>query len=123
MTTPSGVEYKGNEFSQGRSIQGGTHDSLNNVEVVLVDSAESGLWTVRVIDAGHSVVEPNHTQSQCQVLEYDLRPDPSPLVASFSQDIAIPQVGDEVLVEMKVSNLGNVEAESVEVIFQEEGFS
>ena len=51
VTTPSGVEYKGNEFSQGRSIQGGTHDSLNNVEVVLVDSAEAGLWTVKVTDA------------------------------------------------------------------------
>ena len=36
----------------------------------------------------------------------DLRPDPSPIVSSFSTDITIPQVGDEVLLEMKVSNLG-----------------
>lgn len=122
VTTPSGVEYKGNEFSQGRSIQGGTHDSLNNVEVVLVDSAESGLWTVRVIDAGHSGSRAQpYAIAVSGVGVNDLRPDPSPLVASFTKDIAIPQVGDEVLVEMKVSNLGNVEAESVEVIFQEEG--
>ena len=80
------------------------------------------MWTVRVIDAGHS-----GSRSQPYAIAVsgvgvnDLRPDPSPIVASFSKDIAIPQVGDEVLVEMKVSNLENVEAESVEVIFQEEG--
>ena len=122
VTTPSGVEYKGNEFSQGRSIQGGTHDSLNNVEVVLVDSAEAGLWTVKVTDASHNGgrAQP-YAVAVSGVGVNDLRPDPSPIVTSFSTDIAIPQVGDEVLVEMEVSNLGNVEAENVEVIFQEEG--
>jgi len=122
VTTPSGVEYKGNEFSQGRSIQGGTHDSLNNVEVVLVDSAEAGLWTVKVTDASHNGgrAQP-YAVAVSGVGVNDLRPDPSPILTSFSTDIAIPQVGDEVLVEMEVSNLGNVEAENVEVIFQEEG--
>ncbi|MEC8789493.1 MAG: S8 family serine peptidase [Candidatus Thermoplasmatota archaeon] len=122
VTTPSGVEYKGNEFSQGRSIQGGTHDSLNNVEVVLVDSAEAGLWTVKITDASHNGgrAQP-YAVAVSGVGVNDLRPDPSPIVTSFSTDIAIPQVGDEVLVEMEVSNLGNVEAENVEVIFQEEG--
>ena len=124
VTTPSGVEYKGNEFSQGRSIQGGNHDTLNNVEVVLIDSAEAGLWTVKVTDAGHSGgrAQP-YAIAVSGVGVNDLRPDPSPIVSSFSTDIAIPQVGDEVLVEMKVSNLGNVKAENVEVIFQEEGIS
>ena len=124
VTTPSGVEYKGNEFSQGRSIQGGTHDSLNNVEVVLVDSAEAGLWTVKVTDASHNGgrAQP-YAVAVSGVGVNDLRPDPSPIVTSFSTDIPIPQVGDEVLVEMEVSNLGNVEAENVEVIFQEEGIS
>lgn len=122
VTTPSGVEYKGNEFSQGRSIQGGTHDSLNNVEVVLIDSAEAGLWTVKVTDASHNGgrAQP-YAVAVSGVGVNDLRPDPSPIVTSFSTDIAIPQVGDEVLVEMEVANLGNVEAENVEVIFQEEG--
>ena len=80
------------------------------------------MWTVRVIDAGHSGSRAQpYAIAVSGVGVNDLRPDPSPLVASFTKDIAIPQVGDEVLVEMKVSNLGNVEAESVEVIFQEEG--
>ena len=124
VTTPSGVEYKGNEFSQGRSIQGGTYDTLNNVEVVLIDSAEAGLWTVKVTDAGHSGgrAQP-YAVAVSGVGVNDLRPDPSPIATSFSTDIAIPQVGDDVLVEMEVSNLGNVEAENVEVIFQEEGIS
>ena len=122
VTTPSGVEYKGNEFSQGRSIQGGTYDTLNNVEVVLIDSAETGLWTVKVTDAGHSGSRAQpFAVAVSGVGVNDLRPDPSPIPSSFTTDIAIPQVDDDVLLEMQVSNLGNVEAENVEVIFQEEG--
>ena len=52
------------------------------------------------------VEEPNLTR--WQYLEWgvnDLRPDPSPIITSFSTDMPIPQVGDEVLVEMEVSNL------------------
>ena len=124
VTTPSGVEYKGNEFSQGRSIQGGNYDSLNNVEVILVDSAEMGLWTVKVTDAGHSGSKAQpFAIAVSGVGVNDLRPDPSPVLSSFQTDIAIPQVGDDVLVEMSVTNLGNVKAENVEVIFQEEGIS
>ena len=124
VTTPSGVEYKGNEFSQGRSIQGGTHDSLNNVEVVLVDSAEMGLWTVKVTDAAHSGSKSQpFAVAVSGVGVNDLRPDPAPILASFNTDISIPQVGDDVVVEIEISNLGNVEAENVEVIFQEEGIT
>ena len=122
VTTPSGTEYKGNEFSQGRSIQGGSFDSLNNVEVVLIDSAEAGLWTVKVTDAAHSGSRAQpFAIAVSGVGVNDLRPDPSPIQSSLKTDISIPQVGDDVLVEMKVSNLGNVKAENVEVIFQEEG--
>ena len=124
VTTPSGVEYKGNEFSQGRSIQGGNHDTLNNVEVVLVDSAEMGLWTVKVTDAGHSG---SKTQPFAVAVSgvgvNDLRPDPTLVLPSFNTDISIPQVGDDVLVEIEITNLGNVEAENIEVLFQEEGIS
>ena len=124
VTTPSGVEYKGNEFSQGRSIQGGTHDTLNNVEVVLVDSAEVGLWTVKVTDAGHSG---SKTQPFAVAVSgvgvNDLRPDPTLVLPSFKTDISIPQVGDDVLVEIEIANLGNIEVDNIEVVFQEEGIS
>ena len=122
VTTPSGIEYKGNQFSQGRSIQGGSFDSLNNVEVVLIDSAETGLWTVKVTDSVHSGSRAQpFAIAVSGVGVNDLRPDPSPIQSSLKTDISIPQVGDEVLVEMKISNLGNVKADDVEVIFQEEG--
>ena len=82
------------------------------------------MWTVKVTDASHNGgrAQP-YAVAVSGVGVNDLRPDPSPIVTSFSTDIPIPQVGDEVLVEMEVSNLGNVEAENVEVIFQEEGIS
>ena len=81
-----------------------------------------GLWTVKVTDAGHSGSRAQpFAVAVSGVGVNDLRPDPSPIPSSFSTDISIPQVGDDVLVEMQVSNLGNVEAENVEVIFQEEG--
>jgi len=122
ITTPSGVEYKGNEFSQGRSIQGGIYDTLNNVEVVLIDSAEAGIWTVKVTDSQHSGSKAQpYAIAISGIGVNDLRPDPAPILSSFATDIAIPQVGDTVLVEMEISNLGNVKAENVDVQFQEEG--
>ena len=123
VTTPSGVEYKGNEFSQGRSIQGGNLRFSKQRRGGFADSAEAGLWTVKVIDANHNGgrAQP-FAVAVSGVGVNDLRPDPSPIASSFSKDIAIPQVGDDVLVEMTVSNLGNV-AENVEVVFQEEGLA
>ncbi|MDP6869552.1 MAG: S8 family serine peptidase [Candidatus Poseidoniaceae archaeon] len=122
VTDPSGNEYKGNVFSQGRSTQGGSYDDLNNVEVVLVDQAQIGLWSVVVRDAGHSGSKAQpFAIAVSGVGVNDLRPDPAPVADSFEIDIAIPQVGDDVFVEMNIENLGNVVAESVEVIFQEEG--
>ena len=120
VTTPSGVEYKGNEFSQGRSIQGGTHDSLNNVEVVLVDSAEAGLWTVKVTDASHNGgrAQP-YAVAVSGVGVNDLRPDPSPIVTSFSTDIAIPQVGDEVFNEQIQVHRSLTHEQDIQRTFQE----
>ena len=121
VTNPSGEEYRGNVFSQGRSIQGGDYDDLNNVEVVLIDSAESGLWSVRVRDAGHSGSKSQpFAVAVSGVGVNDLRPDPAPLISSFATDIAIPQVGDDVLVEIEFTNLGNVKADDIELLFKEE---
>ncbi|MBN1355366.1 S8 family serine peptidase [bacterium] len=39
--------YRGNNFSSGWSVPGGTADSLNNIECIYVENA-SGLYTVRV---------------------------------------------------------------------------
>ena len=52
-TDPNGLTYLGNDFANGRSTTGGSADLLNNVEVVLIDSAIIGTWTVEIIDANH----------------------------------------------------------------------
>lgn len=46
---PSNNEYKGNVFSSGVSVTGGSYDTLNNVEIVLRNSPATGEWKVRVI--------------------------------------------------------------------------
>ena len=54
VTAPDGTVYLGNDFANGRSATGGSRDDVNNLEVVLIDAAESGTWTVKVKDAQHS---------------------------------------------------------------------
>uniref|UniRef100_A0A7C4YG25 Purple acid phosphatase N-terminal domain-containing protein n=1 Tax=candidate division WOR-3 bacterium TaxID=2052148 RepID=A0A7C4YG25_UNCW3 len=46
---PSNNEYKGNYFSSGQSVTGGSYDALNNVEIVKINSPATGVWKVRVI--------------------------------------------------------------------------
>ena len=47
------VTYVGNDFANGRSTSGGAKDTKNNVEVVLIDSASTGIWNVKVKDFSH----------------------------------------------------------------------
>jgi Subtilase family len=47
VTTPSGI-FKGNVFSGGQSATGGSFDTVNNVEQVLINSPATGNVTVRV---------------------------------------------------------------------------
>ena len=48
VESPDGTVYLGNDFANGRSTTGGTKDDINNLEVVLGDSAMKGIWTMRV---------------------------------------------------------------------------
>ncbi|MCL5996832.1 MAG: S8 family serine peptidase [Chloroflexi bacterium] len=50
ITAPDGATtYWGNQFSGGRSQPGGSHDTVNNVENVYIDSPATGTWKVEVI--------------------------------------------------------------------------
>jgi hypothetical protein len=49
VVSPEGAIYLGNVFGSGVSVTGGSADSLNNLEQVLVTSPTSGAWTVRVV--------------------------------------------------------------------------
>tara|TARA_B110000438_G_scaffold100549_1_gene99428 strand:+ start:194 stop:4723 length:4530 start_codon:yes stop_codon:yes gene_type:complete len=118
VTSPDGTIYKGNDFANGVSTTGGSADDTNNLEVVLLDYAMSGVWTVK---AKNTYQGGSSAQTySIAVMGYgvnDLRPDPMVMVDEFSMDVSIPQVGDPVHIETKVFNAGNVEAESFDVVF------
>ena len=108
VISPDGATYKGNVFTNGRSTQGGSKDSVNNVEVVALDSTAQGIWTIRVKDSQHggsrtwqpfSIAVRGHNVN-------DLSPDPTFVPDSMNLSTPIPQVGEEVQVTVSVKNLG-----------------
>ena len=122
VTTPSGEVYLGNDFANGRSTTGGSADTINNVEVVLVDNAELGVWTVKVKDAYHggSKAQPFAIAVMGHGVN-DLRPDPTILEDEFSMSVTIPQVGDQLQLTSKVFNVGNVRADYFDIVFEVDG--
>ena len=109
VISPNGqLSYKGNAFVNGRSVTGGTKDSTNNVEVVLVDNAATGTWTVRVRDAQHGGGRSWQPYSLAVrgVNVNDLSPDPTFVQDSFEISTQIPQVGEDVDISVVVKNQG-----------------
>ncbi len=109
VISPNGqITYKGNAFINGRSVTGGTKDSTNNVEVVLIDNAATGTWTVRVRDAQHGggrTWQP-YALAVRGVNVNDLSPDPAFVQNSFEISSTIPQVGEEVDISVLIQNQG-----------------
>ena len=117
-----GTTYKGNVFNSGRSIAGGSFDSKNNVEVVLVDNAAVGTWTVRVKDdyhGGSNTWQP-FALAVRGVNVNDLSPDPT-----FAPDVwitpTIPQIGESVQIGITVENLGAGSVSDLEVMARADG--
>ena len=48
VTSPSSAVYRGNVFISGQSSTGGSYDLVNNVEQVLINTPETGTYTVRI---------------------------------------------------------------------------
>jgi len=122
VTDPSGQLYLGNDFANGRSTTGGTADGINNVEVVLVDTAEVGIWTVVVKDSYHggSRAQPFAIAVMGNGVN-DLRPDPTMVEEEFSMSVTIPQVGDQLQLNTKIFNVGNVRADFFDIRFEVDG--
>jgi hypothetical protein len=55
VVSPTGTVYKGNVFSGGVSVTGGSKDDRNNVEQVHLTNPAIGEWTVRVNGAAVNV--------------------------------------------------------------------
>jgi hypothetical protein len=49
VISPSDALYRGNVFSSGASVTGGSADNINNVEQVRLASPASGEWTLRIV--------------------------------------------------------------------------
>ena len=122
VESPDGTIYLGNDFANGRSTTGGTKDDVNNLEVVLIDTAMKGIWTVRVKDGMHggSNIQPFAIAVSGQGVN-DLRPDPQVVANSMLLNVSIPQVGDQVRLTTEVFNAGNIKAESVDLAFVIDG--
>ncbi|DAC19708.1 MAG TPA: hypothetical protein D7H91_06930, partial [Candidatus Poseidoniales archaeon] len=122
ITSPDGTVYLGNDFANGRSATGGARDSVNNLEVVLIDNAAMGTWTLKVKDAQHSG---GKTQPYAvAVLGHgvnDLRPDPKVVPEDFEMDVAIPQVDDPVQLTTSFFNFGNAKANTFPIAFEVDG--
>ena len=117
IIAPDGTEYKGNDFANGRSTTGGDADDVNNVEVVLIDQADSGVWTVRITDVAHG----GQRSDQPFALAVrgagvnDLRSDPIPIPTSFQLSTAIPQVNEVCQISIQIENQGGGSADGLRV--------
>ena len=110
VTSPDGsVTYVGNDFANGRSTTGGAKDTKNNVEVVLIDSATTGIWNVKVKDFSHggSRTYQPFAIAVRGVNVNDLTPDPSIAPGSFEISTPIPQVGEPTSFSVSVVNQGS----------------
>ncbi|HII42526.1 TPA: S8 family serine peptidase [Candidatus Thalassarchaeaceae archaeon] len=108
ITNPNGLLFKGNVFTNGESVANGQKDSKNNVEVVLVDNAAVGTWTVRVRDSSHggsNFYQP-YSLAVRGVNVNDLDPDPTFVSDSFELSVPIPQVDEEVEFSISLINQG-----------------
>ena len=110
VTAPDGTTtYLGNVFQNGRSSTGGSTDTLNNIEVVLVDQAQKGIWTVHVEDVRHG----GQRSQQTYALAVrgagvdDLSPDAAFVPNSFQLSDPIPQVNEQVTFSLQVTNMGS----------------
>jgi len=110
VTSPDGtVTYLGNDFANGRSTTGDLKDSKNNVEVVLIDSASTGIWNVKVKDFSHGGSR-NYQPFAIAVRGVnvnDLTPDPALAPGSFEISTPIPQVGEPTNFSVSVINQGS----------------
>ncbi len=122
VTDPNGNIYLGNDFANGRSTTGGSADNTNNVEVVLIDSAIVGQWTVKVKDTYHggSRSQPFSLAVMGHGIN-DLLPDIEVVESGYGIDIPIPSVGEEVHFNSRIENTGNVKSDFFDVELQVDG--
>ncbi|HPI06139.1 MAG TPA: S8 family serine peptidase, partial [Saprospiraceae bacterium] len=77
VTAPDGTTvFLGNNFNAGQSATGGAFDGVNNVEMVLVNTPQTGTWRIEVI--GTAINQGNPSQGYALVATADTQEPPSP---------------------------------------------
>ena len=85
VVSPGGAQlFRGNVFASGVSTTGGTADTANNVETVLVAAPVAGDWTIRVRGTAVNVGDPG--QGYALVVTADLT---DPPVTTGTQDTLV----------------------------------
>lgn len=109
VVSPDGTQlFRGNVFAAGVSATGGAADTLNNAEMVLVDTPAAGDWTIRVIGTAVNVGSPG--QGYAVVVTADM---PEPPVSTGVQDTLVVRVKfADVAFEPPLANLQNLIAEA-----------
>ena len=108
VVSPDGTQtFRGNVFAGGVSTTGGVADTLNNVEMVLINAPAVGDWTIRVIGTAVNVGNPG--QGYAVVATSDMR---EPPVATGVQDTLVVRVKfADVAFEPPLANLQNLMAD------------
>ncbi|UCC92410.1 MAG: S8 family serine peptidase [Thermoplasmata archaeon] len=116
---PDGKKYSGNNFTGGvtDALDDFTHDRVNNVEGILIESPASGLWNLRVVaynvptgDQDYAlVVSGNVEKGHVDLVPQGMSATPSEL-----------EEGHMVTVTAKVANVGNRDATDVRYRFEQE---
>ena len=108
VVSPDGTQtFRGNVFANGVSVTGGAADTLNNVEIVLINTPAVGDWTIRVI--GTAVNVGNPAQGYAVVVTADM---PAPPVATGVQDTLVVRAKfADIAFEPPLANLQNLMTE------------
>ncbi|MFN8463942.1 MAG: S8 family serine peptidase [Caldilineaceae bacterium] len=105
VTSPNGTQtFLGNNFAGGVSATGGVADTINNVEMALVNNPAPGDWTITVTATQVNVGNPG--QGYALVVTADLSEPPTPL---GNQDTLVVRVKfADVAFEPPLANLQNL---------------
>lgn len=105
VISPDGTQtFLGNNFSGGVSVTGGTADSTENVEMVLINTPAPGDWTIRVVGSAVNVGNPG--QGYALVVTADLEDAPA---TTGDQDTLLVRVKfADVAFEPSLPNLQNL---------------
>ena len=102
LTSPSGTIYWGNNglLTGTLSTAGGTSNTVDTVENVILDAAEIGTWTIDVL--GDEIIEDGHPQTAATDADYALVVTKCAELDAEVESVTVLAPPDEILVDQNV---------------------